>query len=699
MSASPAISFPDLRREWCDPTTVFVLLFGLFAWTAPRTVAFEDDGGFIMAAEFLGIAHPPGYPLYVLLAKLSTFVPVGSAAYRVHIFSGLLGATTCCVMWWIVRSLTRDRAIAGISALAYGLSPVMWTQSIIAEVYTLNALLFFGIFALALVVLKTGRADVFPLMSLLFGLTLCNHLPLSLLAAPSLALILWPMRRALIMRLPVALVAFTVGLLPYTWMVFRSLQNPEFSFYGPIRNWDELLYYVSRSGYTALDNNPEANLEDKLSFVKFLLVEAVWQYTPVGALVVIAGAISQLRSTRAGWGLGLLIGFLGGGFVVVAFVTLDFQFVQKMIFRVYPLIPYGFMAIWLGFGLTWSSERLSQRMPGERGRQLVLFFGTGLLFAMGLLGMRTGDRHAQTFARDYAEGILESLEPDAIFFIDTDADVFPMGYLNLVEGVRPDVSLYHYEGLILPTRLIHARDGTVVARNRSVRRLLAETERPVYFTLARDVGHGFEDLGLYKRLIRDRPFSTQMEARVDPQLLALVVKLSQEEDLSDPWTRLQLDATLANYTRMLARFVNESPNDPRIAEYRARLDEITTRFLPAYARLVADIAARAQDPAELLEAATRLESLLDDTISNPNRAAFHTTHGFLLVANQREDEALQAFETSWRAFPNEGNAAFMALLRLYAQRSDREAYHRLRGSLRLSRGSPELVKLDREMGF
>ena len=41
-------------------------LFALYAFTAPHTVGLEDDGLFILSSYFLGIAHPPGYPLFTL---------------------------------------------------------------------------------------------------------------------------------------------------------------------------------------------------------------------------------------------------------------------------------------------------------------------------------------------------------------------------------------------------------------------------------------------------------------------------------------------------------------------------------------------------------------------------------------------------------------------------------------------------------
>ncbi|MEJ2762173.1 MAG: DUF2723 domain-containing protein [Gammaproteobacteria bacterium] len=67
-----------MNREWPHLLLVFTATFAVYCWSMPRTVVFEDDGLFIMASYFNGIAHPPGYPLFTLLGHLATFLPVCS---------------------------------------------------------------------------------------------------------------------------------------------------------------------------------------------------------------------------------------------------------------------------------------------------------------------------------------------------------------------------------------------------------------------------------------------------------------------------------------------------------------------------------------------------------------------------------------------------------------------------------------------
>src|SRR3982751_2997552 len=127
-------SFTPRRSDWLQAGLLALVLFCLYALTAPHTVALEDDGLFILSSYFLGIEHPPGYPLFTLIGHLFSRLPFGAVAYRVHLASAFFGALTGAALWLCARSLIPGRLPAYLAALALGFSPVFWSQSIIAEV-------------------------------------------------------------------------------------------------------------------------------------------------------------------------------------------------------------------------------------------------------------------------------------------------------------------------------------------------------------------------------------------------------------------------------------------------------------------------------------------------------------------------------------------------------------------------------------
>src|SRR5437867_12279802 len=88
----PAEPLRPVRADWLQAGIVAAALFSLYALTAPRTVALEDDGLFILSSYFLGDEHPHGYPLPTLIGHLFTHLPFGSVAYPFHLARALLRA-------------------------------------------------------------------------------------------------------------------------------------------------------------------------------------------------------------------------------------------------------------------------------------------------------------------------------------------------------------------------------------------------------------------------------------------------------------------------------------------------------------------------------------------------------------------------------------------------------------------------------
>src|SRR5690606_19683767 len=113
--------------------------FLLYAATAARHVTGEDAGELIAAAYHLGIPHPPGYPLWCLVAHAFTWIPFGTIPWRVALCSAFFGAAAVYVLARLFRHLTGDSRAGALAALAVGLSQEFWKQAVIPEVYTLNA--------------------------------------------------------------------------------------------------------------------------------------------------------------------------------------------------------------------------------------------------------------------------------------------------------------------------------------------------------------------------------------------------------------------------------------------------------------------------------------------------------------------------------------------------------------------------------
>ena len=366
----------------------------LYAVTLPRTVVLEDDGLFLMAGVHLGVAHPPGYPIHTLILHLFTRLPFGDPAVLGHLSSAVLGALACGAVYCCARLLRASPVPALTAAWLFGVSEQFWSQAIITEVYTLNALIFFATYVLVLLGARDPRRG-WPLWcaAVAWGAGLANHWPLMVLATPGLALVLLPVWRAVLPRLPRLLAAaFASAALPYAWMVWLSHQGPAISFYGPVETWGEFWFYVSREGYSGVDVSPAAGWSDRAAFLGWFAADLVRQATLPGTVLAIlglgalargdlagtgeprprtvaGGAASGARPVSgvsvAGWsalaaaaaGSGLLA-LLGNSVVLIALLGFDFDPFWLAVFRPYPLVCYGVAALWAAVGMQWAIDRL-----------------------------------------------------------------------------------------------------------------------------------------------------------------------------------------------------------------------------------------------------------------------------------------------------------------------------------------------------
>ena len=182
---------------------VFVIAFATYARTVAPTTSFWDCGEFIACSYIMGVMHPPGAPLYVILGRLFTLFPWGDVGWRVNMISVIVSAFTVMLLYLIIVRLIRewrgepksleDKIIthAGglIGALAFAFSDSFWFNAVEAEVYALS--MFLTSLVVWLVLVWTENAQDYKKERLilvivyLFGLATGVHL-LSLLVFPTI---------------------------------------------------------------------------------------------------------------------------------------------------------------------------------------------------------------------------------------------------------------------------------------------------------------------------------------------------------------------------------------------------------------------------------------------------------------------------------------------------------------------------------
>ena len=550
----PAEAFRPRRADWLQAAAVAVALFALYAASAPRTVALEDDGLFILSSYFLGIEHPPGYPLFTWVGHLFTYLPFGSVAYRVHLASAMFGALTGAGLWLCARSLIEGRLPAYLAAFALGVSPVFWSQAIIAEVYTLNTFFFAVLVFMGL----QGSARLLPWMALVFGLSLSNHYPLMLLVAPAFLVLLWPQRKALLDRFGLLLVLVVVGLAPYAWMVRRSWQPLPISFDGPLENIQEILFFIGRKGYAGVDHSVSAGWLDRLRFFRFLGGELFVQFAVLGTLLAIAGFIVQWRLLGRRVAAFLTVAFLGPSVLLLLLLGFDYDSFRAHVFHVYPLPAYAVCALWMALGFAWAAGRYARRPAHAVSAAAVML---AMVFSVGA---RINLFDADDWGARYAKAILTTLPKNAVVVVTGDPDLAPMAYFHLIEGWRPDITLYEPKGLILGNRLFHPLRTDDDTAQRILNEMVDHESVPVVFTLDTYPRYAQRDHWLFVEVDKS---STDTE-RVSVDIPKEAVQFFEESVLGaydvNAWVAFIQGELRRHYAMLLARSLKGgSPPDER----------------------------------------------------------------------------------------------------------------------------------------
>lgn len=429
--------------------SLFILTIILHILPAARTITFSDSGDFLMGIATAGNIHGPGSPIYMILSLVFTrLFFFGSLAFRSSVQSGVFASLTACLMFLIIFKMTKSRAGGILGALAYSFSYTYWYQTVIPETYSLNT---FFITLLIVIMLrweelaggedKVKADNMLCLFAFCFGLAMSNHITiLFLLPAFAFFMLDTNPRDVLAPRNLIRMAAFLVlGLLPYLYEPVAAFRGPAYN-YGdpstPIRWFDHVTFHYQRGGLF------------KYPFI--YLPFRFWRYFgtlntefPYFAWLAGIGLIYSFFDKRSKkYPLFLLTLFL---FALLSVMTYrQFESVLRAHFY-YP--SYLVVSIWIGFAVA-GVQKLAGHLTAGKGKAVKLA-SAGLVSALVIICPITAafihynkiDKSHYTYARDMAVETLGTASPNSIIFMEDDNIVFPCMYMQMVEGVRPDIRL------------------------------------------------------------------------------------------------------------------------------------------------------------------------------------------------------------------------------------------------------------------
>jgi len=437
---------PEWATHAADGVTFLAALVAYGATVAPDVLA-ADSGEFQLVAARLGVAHPPGYPLYTLVGNLFIRLwPWGIPAYRLNLFSALLAACTVVILAkaariWATKMGASSRAAiaAGLTAaLTLGTATTFWAQATTANIrmptafFTALVLLALARFSTAVNLQRADRA--LACLGLALGLGLGHH---PSLVFPGfffvLYVLLFPPRLVLHPnRWWPAVVAALVGFLPYVYLPIAAARGALLAPPG-LTTLPGFMDHVLARGFGG-DMFAYANVSDLPN--RLTLLQTLFPFQFNAALLLAAG-LGVLFLLWQDWRLFVL---LGGSVLLHTFVAITYRAPQTV---EYLMPAYLSIAVMVGL------------MPVLARRVLQLGFGRFanvagvILAALALLaGLLNGWEHVPSFVelsrdrstRDTVGPLLEEAPQGAAILADW-RWATPLWYLQQVEEVRPDVQV------------------------------------------------------------------------------------------------------------------------------------------------------------------------------------------------------------------------------------------------------------------
>jgi hypothetical protein len=411
------------------------------ATLAPGVVGF-DSAELITGAYTLGIVHPTGYPLYLLIAKLFTFIPIRTIAYRVNLVSVVFGVIAVYLVTRWIYSSTKSLIAAWAGAFSLALGYGMWSMATVAEVYTLQVALNLALLVTMRQWLVSEDSRWLYLMAFIFGVSTTNHVT-SALFLPSLGWIIVSKIgvKNTLKQSPFILGASILGLLFYLYLPLRYAADPPLNYVKSYYKVDlttisGMLWMVSGKAYRffAFGYDLPGYARELLNAVLLLSKN----FTILGVILGIVGSLSMIRNRR-NEGIALLLAFTLNMMFFAGYAVAD----KDTMF-----IPaFGMWALLVGIGAHAVVARIGSLhllQPRERTMTRRAFAGGLLISYLIIAGMNVQwlDRSSNIGPDLYARRVLSTL-PQEAFVIGRWSSAVILEYYQYVEGIRPDIHIFN----------------------------------------------------------------------------------------------------------------------------------------------------------------------------------------------------------------------------------------------------------------
>jgi len=446
-----------------------IIVFLLYTLTVSKSTISLDNGQLAATSYFLGIPHPPGYPLFTIIGFIFSHLPLPLRVIeKLNILSSIYSAIALFFLLktlkilideldsnnishynlFVQRKLTETEKIILIllGGLVFAFSKTFWSQSTNYEVYSLNILL---ISALTFYSLKAFSIEknfslsayshnkIWLIVFIIFGLILTNHLASSIVIIPLLYIYFLNYNPQKLTRLlSLLILSSLVAIIFYSYIFIRGSMDIIVGFGHP-RNIIETFEHITGKIYQQLFLK---SIEDFFNNIYFFFSSLIFHF-------------DKLDFNSSEFNLNILFaipGFIGLYFLhrkifYFFFISLFLFVLLPSLYGISDIDSYYIPAYFVISIIITSGFYLIIKLSEKRSvKNLLIVLFSVLITLQFIFNFNRVDQSENFMNEDYFKNITKNLEPESRL-VNSSSMLHSLSlYFQLVEGFKPDIVMLTY---------------------------------------------------------------------------------------------------------------------------------------------------------------------------------------------------------------------------------------------------------------
>lgn len=416
------------------PFLIFLAFFSFYSYSAHPTLSGGDSGEMSATINSLGLAHPTGFPLYIITAKVfSLFLPISDAAYKFNLYSSFLTAASVTLLFLVLINLGISSTASFFATSIFGFGKTIWAHAGATSVYPISLLFIVILLWIFTKWLSDRQMKYLYWYLFIWGVSFGTHALTITMVAP-LVQMLWQIRKSLnFKKISTAALLLLVPFLQYLYLPWAYARNTIAQF-GKVDNFGGFIEYVTQRDYA--NKIATRGVEGINIFINKTVTLFLSEFTIIFFIISIIGLWILFKKR-----LGLFLPLVS---IIVINLTILLSYGNSQdIYNLYRYFYPSYVIFAIGIAIIINSF-LSKIGQSNRNTFLAILILAIIIFFQARSSWVYNYEGNDYIVSDFANNILETAENDSLILTAGDIVTGPLWYSQSV-GKRTDLKIINVD--------------------------------------------------------------------------------------------------------------------------------------------------------------------------------------------------------------------------------------------------------------